>query len=331
VYPYLVVNDTQVSHCRSEERVLQLLAMVNLCLDKNKETSHRYLQFSVPRVVAVAPQMRLVEDNTSNISLTDIFKQYCTSVNQEWDVTVVQYYERLAQLQRRGDTITPDTMQTLFSQIQTSHAPQSLLRDWAESSYTNPTDFWAFRMQFTNHLALCGMAEFVFHLTRLEPDLLHIARNTGCLTQAFLSFDINKKGELDANRPVPFRLTPGIQHLVSPIGISGPLHMNMVAIARCLVQVHHGLPSIIQAILRDQFIAWQKKQEETRSNSLVSTADVDNETVISLVTEAVTSICTRLHNLAEFEDGSSQVSTLISEAASVRNISRMDPAWNPWL
>ena len=36
VYPYLVVNDTQVSRCRSEERVLQLLAMVNLCLEKNK-------------------------------------------------------------------------------------------------------------------------------------------------------------------------------------------------------------------------------------------------------------------------------------------------------
>ena len=51
-------------------------------------------------------------------------------------------------------------------------------------------------VQFTKHLALFGMAEFVFHLTRLEPDLLHIARNTGCLTQAFLTFDINDKGQL---------------------------------------------------------------------------------------------------------------------------------------
>ena len=137
VYPYLVINGTQVAHCRSEERVLQLLSMVNLCLEKDKvlkymymyidqfhkflavkitttlhfsftrcmslvveeswsslphsagtttcisapivpspqETSHRYLLFSVPRVVAVAPQMRLVEDNTSNVSLSDIFKQ----------------------------------------------------------------------------------------------------------------------------------------------------------------------------------------------------------------------------------------------------------------
>jgi transformation/transcription domain-associated protein len=244
---------------------------------------------------------------------------------------VVQYYERLALLQSHGETITPETLQTLFSQIQASFSPQSLLRDWAERSYCSPTDFWTFRMQFTKHLALCGMAEFVFHLTRLEPDLLHIVRSTGCLTQAFLSFDINHRGKLDANRSVPFRLTPAIQHLISPIGVSGPLHMSMVAIARCLVQVNHSLPSILQAILRDQFIAWQKKQEEAQSNSLVSTADVDNETIISLVTGAVTAILTRLQNLAEFEDGSSQVSTLISEAGSVRNLCRMDPAWNPWL
>ncbi|CAI7996002.1 Transformation/transcription domain-associated protein [Geodia barretti] len=331
IYPYLVVNDTQVSRCRSEERVLQLLAMINLYLNKNKETSRRYLQFAVPRLVAVAPQMRLVEDNTSNISLTDIFKQYCGSANQEWDSPMVQYYERLALLQSQGESITPETLQTLFSQIQTSHAPQTLLREWGEKSYATSTDFWTFRMQFTKHLALCGMAEFVFHLTRLEPDLLYIVRSTGCLTQAFLTFDINKKGELDANRSVPFRLTPAIQHLVSPIGIAGPMHMSMVAFARCLVQANHSLPSILQAVLRDQFITWQKKQQEEQSNTLVSTADIDNETIISLVTGAVSAILTRLHNLAEFEDGSSKVSTFISEAGNIRNLCRMDPAWNPWL
>ena len=73
--------------------------------------------------------------------------QYCSSVNQEWDIHIVQYYERLAGLQSQGETITPETMQALFSQIQTTHAPQSLFREWAEKSYTNPTDFWSFRMQ----------------------------------------------------------------------------------------------------------------------------------------------------------------------------------------
>ena len=36
LYPYLVLNDSQVARCRSEERVLQLFSMVNLMLEKDK-------------------------------------------------------------------------------------------------------------------------------------------------------------------------------------------------------------------------------------------------------------------------------------------------------
>ena len=35
--------------------------MMNMYLEKRKETSRRHLLFTVPNVVAVAPQMRLVE------------------------------------------------------------------------------------------------------------------------------------------------------------------------------------------------------------------------------------------------------------------------------
>ena len=39
-----------------------------------------------------------------------------------------------------------------------------------------------------------------------------------------------------------------------------------------------------------------QKQEEAQSNSLVSTADIDSETVIKLVSDAVTAILTRLQS-----------------------------------
>jgi len=48
-----------------------------LCL---KETGRRLLNFAVPRVVAVSPQMRLIEDNPSALSLLDIYKQVSTAV-----------------------------------------------------------------------------------------------------------------------------------------------------------------------------------------------------------------------------------------------------------
>ena len=70
LYPYLVVNDAWLTESRREERVLQLLRMLNHFFDKRKETCRRGLQFTVPRVVAVSPQMRLIEVRNQIIYLT---------------------------------------------------------------------------------------------------------------------------------------------------------------------------------------------------------------------------------------------------------------------
>ena len=52
IYPYLVVSDSGLADARREERVLQLLRMINDLLAKHKETSKRFLNLTVPRVVA---------------------------------------------------------------------------------------------------------------------------------------------------------------------------------------------------------------------------------------------------------------------------------------
>eukprot|EP00731_Ephydatia_muelleri_P009310 Em0004g1648a len=296
IYPYLVLNDAHMVKCRREERVLQLISMMNLCLEKDKETSRRHLLFTIPQVVAVSPQMTLIEDNTSDVSLGEIFKQS----GLDSDHHILQYYEKLSQAQARGEPLCVQVLQNIFTQL-------------------------------TNHLSLCGLLEFILHLTRLDPDMCHIMRNSETMTYCFYTFEINKQGELDANRPVPFRLTPCLQTLISPLGISGPLQMTMIATARCLVQPKFSLQSMLQAILRDEFIAWKKKQEEEENNATVGTVEVDNEEVIRLVTSAVIAITTRLQNLAEFEDAESKVTLLISAASNVENLCRMDPAWNPWL
>ena len=48
--------------------------------------------------------------------------------------------------------------------------------------------------QGTLQLSVCGRAEFIFHLTRLNPDMCQIAYNTGKLSQTFFNFDINTQG-----------------------------------------------------------------------------------------------------------------------------------------
>ncbi|KAI5711793.1 hypothetical protein M8J75_003201 [Diaphorina citri] len=112
----------------------------------------------------------------------------------------------------------------------------------------------------TLQLALACFAEYVLHLTRLNPDMMYLHRDCGLLNVSYFKFDIDdSKGELNSNRPVPFRLTPNIMEFLTDIGVDGPLTASIIATARCLVQPNFQVHAILKAILRDEMIAIQKK------------------------------------------------------------------------
>lgn len=334
IYPYLVVNDSGLGDARREERVLQLLRMLNHYLGKQKETSRRFLHFTVPRVVAVSPQMRLIEDNPASISLLDIYKQGCARVGLEHDSPVLRYYERLAAVQARGSQASHQVLRDILKEVQCNMVPRSMLRDWAVRTFPAATDYWMFRKTFTLQLSLACFAEYVLHLTRLNPDMMYIHQDSGLVNVSYFKFDVDDTtGDLDANRPVPFRLTPNILEYLSTIGISGPLTASMIAAARCLVQPSFKVQTILRAILRDEMIAGhRKKQDDCQHETLNSApADMEGELLINMVTRAVTAIMSRLNTLSNSDVPESKVSTLVTAANSHDNLCRMDPAWHPWL
>ncbi|KAF4085228.1 hypothetical protein AMELA_G00114400 [Ameiurus melas] len=335
IYPYLVMNDACLTESRREERVLQLLRLLNPCLEKRKETTKRHLFFTVPRVVAVSPQMRLVEDNPSSLSLVEIYKQRCAKKGIEHDNPISRYYDRLATVQARGTQASHQVLRDILKEVQGNMVPRSMLKEWALHTFPNATDYWTFRKMFTIQLALIGLAEFMLHLNRLNPEMLQIAQDTGKLNVSYFRFDINDAtGDLDANRPVPFRLTPNISEFLTTIGVSGPLTASMIAVARCFAQPNFKVDGILKAVLRDEIIAWHKKTQEDTSMPLSPAGqpeNMDSQQLVLLVQKAVTAIMTRLHSLAQFEGGESKVNTLVAAANSLDNLCRMDPAWHPWL
>ncbi|XP_076468689.1 transformation/transcription domain-associated protein-like isoform X2 [Babylonia areolata] len=331
IYPYLVVNDPCVTESRREERVLQLLRMLNHFLTKQKETSRRLLYFTVPRVVAVSPQMRLVEDNPASISLLDIYKSRCNKRGIEHDAPIQRYYERLATVQARGSQASHQVVRDILKEAQTNMVPRSLLKEWAVNTFLNATDYWTFRKTLMIQLALMGFAEYVLHLTRMNPDHMYLHQDCGYLSIAYFKFDLDEmSGDLDSNRPVPFRLTPNIAEFLTSTGVTGPLTAAMVATARCLVQPQFKVPAFLRALLRDEYITWNKKKQEEQKPG-AEPVDMEGETLVTMVNKAVNAITTRLQNLATFEGTESRVSTLVMAATNNDNLCRMDPAWHPWL
>ncbi|XP_012269997.1 transformation/transcription domain-associated protein isoform X2 [Orussus abietinus] len=332
LYPYLVVNDAGLGDARREERVLQLLRMLNHYLAKQKETSRRFLHFTVPRVVAVSPQMRLVEDNPASVSLLDIYKQGCAKLGIEHDAPIARYYERLATVQARGAQASHQVLRDILKEVQTTMVSRNMLKDWALKTFPGATDYWTFRKMFTLQLSLACFAEYVLHLTRLNPDMMYVHQDSGLINIAYFKFDVDDtSGELDANRPVPFRLTPNILEFLTSTGVSGPLTASAIATARCLVQPSFKVHTILRAILRDEVIADHNKKQEDSENASQTPTDMKGELLITMVTRAVTAIVTRLNSLANFDGTDSKVSTLVAAANSHDNLCRMDPSWHPWL
>ena len=62
----------------------------------------------------------------------------------------------------------------------------------------------------------------MLHLSRLNPDILYIHQDSGLVNVAYFKFDLDElSGELESNRPVPFRLTPNLTELVTSVGVAG--------------------------------------------------------------------------------------------------------------
>lgn len=329
IYPYLVLNDTCLSDSRREERVLQLLRILNQYLVNRKETGRRYLQFTAQRVVAINPGLRLIEDNTSSLSLTDILRRRINRGKHaggelDNDSPIREYYDRLIKIQSLGGTSLPKNIRDIFTDIQNKMVPKTLLKQWSADTYVNATDYWVFRSQLTYQLAMACLCEYAFLLTSLTPDSMYIHQDTGCISVAFYKFDQSETIESNAVRKhVPFRLTPNLSEVITRTGIDGPFRGALEAVARCLATPNTRVMSIFKAILRDEMLFWYKKGHE----------NFENHKLIEMVNRMVKKIQQRLNEIGGTEERptDSQVPQLISRAMNVDNLSQTDPAWHPWL
>lgn len=145
IYPYLVVIDSGLGDARREERVLQLFRMLNQYLEKQKETSRRFLNITVPRVVPISPQMRLAEDNPASISLYEVYRNSCQKMEIEHDQPIMKYYERLSEIQALGAQVSLVMLRDIFVEIQEKMVPVTLFSQWAFKTFTSATDYWHFR------------------------------------------------------------------------------------------------------------------------------------------------------------------------------------------
>ena len=285
IHPFAIQHPA-ARHSRREERILQLFRIFNGTLSKRKESRRRNLNFHLPLMIPLAPSLRLVQDDSSYISLQGIYEDHCRRNGMNKDEPVLFTMEKLRALsEARGNVSpkpSPNTMATTddipqkyssenpalrletFTAIQDRWAPSTVALQYFQQTYPSYPDLWLFRKQFSAQLAALSFMTYIMHMGARYPHKLVISRNTGCVwgTELIPSF-AGQQPVFHNAEPVAFRLTPNLQALMGPLCTEGIFATSIMAVARSLTEPgEREMESQLSIFVRDEMIFWYTQQHK---------------------------------------------------------------------
>ncbi|KAL8711708.1 MAG: hypothetical protein Q9220_003879 [cf. Caloplaca sp. 1 TL-2023] len=287
IHPFAIQHPA-ARHSRREERMLQLFRTFNGTLSKRKESRRRNLNFHLPLMIPLAPPLRLVQDDSSYISLQGVYEDHCRRNGINKDEPVLFTMDKLRALtEARGSvgdanigaaaSIANDDAQKntsevpamrleTFTAIQERWMPHTVVLNYFQATYPSFSDFWLFRRQFSSQLAALTFMTYIMHMGSRYPHKMNISRATGSVWGSELIPAMASQQALFHNsEPVQFRFTPNLQTLMGPLATEGIFAPAIMAIARCLTEPNNGERDFelqLSIFVRDEMIFWFTQQHK---------------------------------------------------------------------
>ncbi|KAG9232438.1 hypothetical protein BJ875DRAFT_404876 [Amylocarpus encephaloides] len=334
VHPFAVQHPA-ARHCRREERILQLFRHFNGSLGKRKESRRRNLNFNLPLMVPLAPHIRIVQDDPTNVSLQGIFEDHCRESGMSKDDPVLFTMEKMRALtesklmsfQKHTDQSHTGRLET-FTAIQEKWVPNDLALEYFTKVYPSYSEFWLFRRQFSYQFAALTFMTYILHMHNRYPQKLNIARGTGNVWGSELMSCMSAgKPQFHNPESVPFRLTPNLQTLMGPLATEGIFSCAIMAIARCLTEPEFELEQQLSLFVRDEMIFWftsNHRGGQMGDGQLRETVQANSEVIVK-----------RTLSLAQSPSGSlpanQTVIDLIAKAVNPVNLSGCEALFMPYL
>ncbi|WRT70688.1 uncharacterized protein IL334_007686 [Kwoniella shivajii] len=324
-------------HCRREERLTQLFRIMNSVLKKRKESRRRNLQFHLPTATPLAPQLRLVQSDSSYVSLQDIFEDYSASKGVSREDTTLAYFDRMKQLHDpaipRNDPKFIQLKSEVMEEIQTKMVPETIMTNYMIRTMKDAESLWLMRKQFALQTATTMFLTYVCCLSSRAPSRFYISRKTGLMymTEILPAFAPGQP-LIQSQESVPFRLTPNMQDFITRVGVEGVVTAACTAIARCLTQPEFDLSGTLCLFVRDELLIWH--------NTFVKDPRQDSP-LITHVHKNVDNFIKRAGTMGYIGDNIKDKSpnaapaihaivTLISQATAPLNLAQMADTYMAW-
>ncbi|QSL64955.1 hypothetical protein MERGE_002259 [Pneumocystis wakefieldiae] len=313
IYPF-AVQYPAARHCSREERIMQLFRILSGVLLRKKETRRRNITFTLPIAVPIAPHIRIVEDDTSGISLQGIYEEYCRRYDMHKDEPLKYFASKLnsfgSQTFDKQDIINLKV--EILTSIQSNLVPDDILLKYFKQLFSTYCDFWRFRKQFTIQYAGIAFMTYIMSINNRFPNKLYISRSSGNVWGTeFLPAMAPNNPVFHNGEAVPFRFTPNIQTFITPIGIEEP---------------EFGLDQYLSIFVRDELITWFTQQHRPL---------IQDNQLREKVAGNVDLVVRRVASLSQVAQGNlpanQTIIDLVSQAVNPRALAQMDQLWAAWL
>ena len=323
-------------YCRREERIFQLLRLLNTVLERKIQTRKRGLTFNVPTAVPISPQLRLLTYDESFISMQDIYERHCKQVGIGKDDPIIAWVEKMRSTwdggsYRRTNVDFANLRMELLEEISVKMISDKILTQFMTMSMSSPSDLWIMRKQFTLQMAATMFLTYILFISARYPGRIHISRSNGVVIMSDMVPTFSPQApHFKSPDPTPFRLSPNIQHFIGPIGIEGLLASSFMALGTALTSSEHGLEDYLSIFVHDEVRFWFSGMQH-QSKHLEPTIDLVRQNVFEVVKRARLMSCRYGQDKASITPVNQAVLDLINYASHPSKLALQDPTWMPWL
>lgn len=324
-------------NCRREESVFQLFRIFNDSISRKVETRRRNIQFTLPIAVPLSPHIRIVNDDTRDVTLQRVYEDFCKKNGKSRDEPFIYTVEKLRAAfdQRLPKPDIASVKVEILSAIQSLLVPSTVLKNHFINLYPNFEDFWLFRKQFTSQYASFIFTTYMMCINARQPQKIHVNRGSGAVwTSDMLPYRLSTRnnGEITHNKQspifvnteqVPFRLTPNIQKLIGETGLEGVLSVYVLCIARALLEPESDLEQYLTLFVRDEVMSWYSQNDKAALSNEKQLSDIVRLNVESIIRRVMT-----MGHISSANGVANQhVLELISQAVNPRNLASADTLW----
>lgn len=350
-YHYMLETGLSPSMQWTEEKTVQLMRLLNtIILAKDSQSYRRRIQLTLPTLVPTGQRTRLVSDDPKYNSLTGIMEQFtkmrCLKTKGKRPEDSVTLFRRVASEILNNKKSNPDDEHTraeavlarmeAYRIICESHVPPTIVKQVLRAKMPNLDHEFSFRKRLAENWGTTSMIVYLLSITGRRPQNVLISwENAGVYLQHIRGL-LSKRGIVENEETVPFRLTRNILKAMGEFGLSGPFYGNAATTLNAMNKNEKLVGMFLELIVYDEIASWVgsravggKLGAEDMQRRRETRLEVSGQSLMRRMKGLLRNSGSGATETVE-KKGREVVELLVKAATRRENLAQMDSTWMAW-